>query len=133
MKGTTIVVEGVLKMLHKFTKILSLAMVIITAVLLVYTVVIGVRLWWCSFCVIDSRNYLSAETADQVYVDTNETRAAISDESGYAKIICNASGLMRCFIMLFELTAGYFGFVIYACMRARDKENAKRRAQRNRG
>jgi len=133
MKGTTVVVEGVFKMLHKFAKGLSLVMVIVASLLLVYTAVIGVRLWWCSFCIVDSRNYLSTETADQVYNDANEIRTAISEESEYANIVCNASGLMRCFIMLFELVTICISFFLFVCMKACDEKNAEHRARRSRG
>lgn len=122
-------------MLHKFTKSLAVIMMFVAVVLAVYTIVIGVRLWWCSFCVIDSREYMSNEAADRVYNKVNETRTGISNSNEYAKILCNASGFMRFFILLFEIAVAYIGFVLFIYIKAYEEDAAKRRArsaQRNR-
>lgn len=112
-------------MFCKTTKTLSFCMAIVMAFLAIYTIVIGAELWYCSFCIEDSKAYMSSATADEVYRDMNERRREISNKSEYADILCNSSLGVRFVFLLFELVAAFTSGMLWILIKA-EEERAER-------
>lgn len=113
-------------MFCKTTKTLAFCMAIVMAFLAIYTIVIGAELWYCSFCIEDSKAYMSSATADKVYRDMNERRREISNKSEYADILCNSSLGVRFVFLLFELAAAFTSGMLWILIKAEEEERAER-------
>lgn len=121
-----------IKMTCTLVKRVAFCLAVVMFALLVYTIFVGVRLSYCSFCIIDARSFMSQESADEVYLDMNEFRQEIADECEYAYILCHASSLMRSAIVLAEVAVIFVSFMLWTLINDIEREVARNRARARR-
>lgn len=100
----------------KSTKYLALALAIVMALLTLYTLDIGLRLWSYTSTVGYAQECCGRAKADQAYIEMTAKRMKLANETSYANFLYYSGNAVRLLVFGIEVVAVYVSVTLYRAL-----------------